>query len=277
MAVTAPNAGPPTAADLGQPTSWSATVDALAAGRAVDTSHVGLVYIDEPADRAPRLFILAAGNVRSPLDVDHLTRSDLEPIEDPGQAWNAITVGAWTEQTDLSHDATFVGWTPLAPPGELSPFSRTSVSFKASWPHKPEVVFEGGNAAASSAARTVDTPPGLQLLTTDAPLHTGRLLTTMAGTSPATAQHRRVSAALEPLGPGRGRGSPTERERHQPVVPRTKGTSAGVSARRSLERPRRRTRSPRLHRGLPRYRMVEGTTSTGSQRARCSVLARGVN
>ena len=67
---------------LGEPTSWSATVDALAAGRAVATSADGLVYIDEPGDGPRRLFLVAAGNVRHPLDLDHLNRSDVEPVED---------------------------------------------------------------------------------------------------------------------------------------------------------------------------------------------------
>lgn len=107
----------------------------------------GLVFLDEAQQSDHRLFLLAAGNVRT-LEEDHLTRSDLEEVEDPGQAWNALTVGAFTDRdTLLGAPAGFPGWTCLAPRGELSPFSRTSVLFKPVWPVKPDVVMEGGNVA----------------------------------------------------------------------------------------------------------------------------------
>lgn len=81
--------------DRGQPTSWSAAVDALAAGRSFDPSTKGLDYLDDGDDAARRLFVLCAGNVdETALSVDHLDRSDTDPIHDPGQAWNALTVGA---------------------------------------------------------------------------------------------------------------------------------------------------------------------------------------
>jgi hypothetical protein len=198
LAVTAalPKQDPDHVPDFGLPTSWSSTIDALAAGRAVDTTEEGLVYIDEPADRSARLFLVSAGNVRVPFDVDHLTRSDLEPVEDPGQSWNALTVGAFTEQFDLSHDVEpFPQWSALAPVGELSPVSRTSVAFKRSWPLKPEVVFEGGNVAVDPSGKTIDSPAGLQLLTTRM-LGSGGLLTTSLGTSPATAKAAHMAASI---------------------------------------------------------------------------------
>jgi hypothetical protein len=52
--------------DRGQPTSWSAAIDALAAGRTFDPSTQGLVYLDEAEEGARRLFILSAGNVDLP-------------------------------------------------------------------------------------------------------------------------------------------------------------------------------------------------------------------
>jgi len=124
--------------------------------------------------------------VRYPLEAAHIDRSDVETVEDPAQAWNALTVGAYTEMDDLSGDETFFGWRPLSPFGELSPFSRTSVGFQDQWPHKPDVVLEGGNAAVSPSGLSVDTPPALQVLTTRSTALGSRLLTTAAGTSPAT-------------------------------------------------------------------------------------------
>ena len=48
----------------GTPTSWSAAVDALAAGRAFDVASGELRYIDEASIDSHRLFIVSAGNVR---------------------------------------------------------------------------------------------------------------------------------------------------------------------------------------------------------------------
>lgn len=187
MAITHENGDVSRASDLGEPTGWSAAIDALAAGREVDVTAEGLVYLDTPSDAGQRLFILSAGNVRDSLGVAHIDRSDVEPVEDPAQSWNALTVGAYTEMNDLSADRTFAGWRPLAASGELSPFSRTSVGFRDQWPHKPDVVLEGGNAAVSPDGHDVDTPGALQILTTRSTALGARLLTTACGTSPATA------------------------------------------------------------------------------------------
>ena len=73
-------------------------------------------------------------------------RNDVESVDDPAQAWNALTVGAFTEKVDII-DPAFAGYTPIAPAGELSPRSRTSVAWDRQWPVKPDVVFEGGNLA----------------------------------------------------------------------------------------------------------------------------------
>ena len=180
----------------GTPTSWSAAVDALAAGRAFDSANGELKYIDEASVEAHRLFIVSTGNINGfSADDDHLDRSDVEPIEDPGQAWNALTVGAFTELVDVAAAGpAFDGWTPVAPPGELSPFSRTSVAFQRQWPNKPDVVLEGGNTAASADGE-VDWPESLQLLTTSRDIPR-RLLTTSNATSAATAQAARLAAIV---------------------------------------------------------------------------------
>jgi hypothetical protein len=103
--------------DRGQPTSWSAAVDALAAGRSFDPSTQGLDYLDDGDDSARRLFVLCAGNVdETTLSVDHLDRSDTDPVHDPGQAWNALTVGAFTEKAVIN-DPKWASWQPVAPTG----------------------------------------------------------------------------------------------------------------------------------------------------------------
>ncbi len=180
------------------PTAWSAVIDALAAGQTVDIDDTHITYLNDADDeRITRLFIISAGNI--PLHKqtkDYLERCDLEPVEDPAQAWNTLTVGAYTEQQNLT-DPIFDGWTPLANRGELSPASRTSVLFNSSWPYKPDVVFEGGNTASSPDATTIDQPPSMQILTTKTRAPDNRPLTTMIGTSPATAKAANLAAALQ--------------------------------------------------------------------------------
>jgi hypothetical protein len=180
---------------LGQPTSWSAAIDALAAGVAVDVTEDGLTLLDEGEIAECRLFLISAGNVDR-LDEDHLTRSDLEPIEDPAQSWNALTVGAYTELIDVTDQPSFTDWTAVASHGDLSPFSRTGVSFERSWPHKPDVVLEGGNVARSPDGTALDTPESLQVLTTKAPLFDQRLLTVTNATSAATSQAAYLGAQI---------------------------------------------------------------------------------
>jgi hypothetical protein len=136
--------------DRGQPTSWSAAIDALAAGRTFDPATHGLVYLDQAEEAARRLFVLSAGNVDN-LEVAHLDRSDVEAVHDPAQAWNALTVGAFTDKAVI-RDPRRNGWSPLARPGDLSPWSTTSVPFQRVWPIKPDVVFEGGNAGRNGNA-----------------------------------------------------------------------------------------------------------------------------
>lgn len=204
MAITSPSNPATREADavrLGEPTSWSAAIDALAAGRAIDISDDDLVYLDEDDEATPRLFVVSAGNVRS-FDDDHLTRSDLEPVEDPAQAWNVLTVGAFTELSDLSTKPSYAGWTAVAKPGELSPHSRTSVAFNRTWPVKPDVVMEGGNIARSPAGTEFDSPTTFGVLTTKAPLRDQRLLTVSNATSAATAQAAHLASSVMAAYPG---------------------------------------------------------------------------
>lgn len=181
--------------DRGRPTSWSAAVDALAAGRSFDANQQGLVYLEEDTNHRGRLFVLSAGNVDPSLfSSAYLEVCDIELIDDPGQAWNALTVGAYTI-LDQINDPTFAGWLPLAPYGELSPWSSTSVSFESQWPNKPDVVAEGGNIAHQQQGAIETGVPDLQLLTTNFQPLT-RLLTLSWATSAACAQVANIAAQI---------------------------------------------------------------------------------
>jgi hypothetical protein len=132
----------------GRPSSWSAAIDQIA-------------YGDETVRR---LIVLAAGNVRHNINRrDYPNRNDLEPVENPGQAWNALTVGAYTEKDTLV-DPTYDGWQVIAPTGGVAPCSRTSVAWDRKWPVKPDVLLEGGNWTDSGPH--VDSPDDLAVLTT---------------------------------------------------------------------------------------------------------------
>lgn len=180
--------------DRGQPTSWSAAIDALAAGRAFDPATHGLVYLDDAEEGARRLFILSAGNVAPDhLQDDHLGRSDVETVHDPAHAWNALTVGACTEKATIG-DPAWNGWSPLAPPGDLSPWSTTSVTFQDRWPIKPDVVCEGGNVAANGGAFENAVPDLCLLSTYFQPAQRSFVLSW--ATSAATAQVARMAAII---------------------------------------------------------------------------------
>lgn len=175
MAVTARDAR-----DRGRPSAWSATVDRLA----VDYDNQG---------ETPRLFVISAGNVEDPNAwAEYPASNGTDGIHDPGQAWNALTVGASTELIHITEPDT-EDYQPVAPFGGLSPFSTTSYTWQSHWPLKPDVVFEGGNAA-KDAIGAVWTP-SLSLLTTNSDIHE-RLFTTTNATSAAAALAARMAARL---------------------------------------------------------------------------------
>lgn len=179
--------------DQGQPTSWSAAIDALAAGRSFDPTTQGLVYLDDNKPSG-RLFVVSAGNVTN-LDVNHLDRSDTEAVHDPAQAWNALTVGSHTELAWPDQDPEWEGWNPVARPGELSPWSTTSVPFAGPWPVKPDVVFEGGNVVHDGDDQFNFPVPALSVLSTHY-RPTQKLFELSWATSASTAQVARIAGAI---------------------------------------------------------------------------------
>ena len=81
----------------GRPMSYSASLDALAFGTDIARSDDGVELLGEPDPRAARLFVVSAGNVQHGFQVNHLDVCDLSRVQNPAQAWNALTVGAYTE------------------------------------------------------------------------------------------------------------------------------------------------------------------------------------
>lgn len=166
--------------DRGRPSAWSAAIDRLAA----DADGYG---------DTPRLFVVSAGNVRDPNAwAEYPGSNGTDGIHDPGQSWNALTVGAATNLVQITEpDAGH--YQPIAPAGGLSPFSTTSLTWQPQWPLKPDVVFEGGNAAKD--ARGAAWMPSLSLLTANSKPEE-RLFTTANATSAASALAARMAAQL---------------------------------------------------------------------------------
>lgn len=166
--------------DRGRPSAWSAALDRLA----VDVADDGAT---------PRLLVVSAGNVH---DQNAWAQSPIsnssDSIHDPAQSWNALTVGAYTNLTQITEPDTD-SYKPIAPVGGLSPFSTTSATWQKHWPLKPDVVFEGGNAANDTFGAVWLS--SLSLLTSHhRPAE--RLFTTANATSAATALAARMAAQL---------------------------------------------------------------------------------
>lgn len=155
--------------DRGRPSAWSSQMDSLAVDYLGENQH-------------PKLFVVCAGNAGHSLSdlVEYPSYNDLQDIHDPGQSWNAITVGAYTQKVMLTEPGSY---TPLAPAGGLSPYSTTSVLWEKSMPIKPEVVFEGGNVGKDRFGCAG--LPSLKLLSTYNNIN-DRLFTTAEATSAST-------------------------------------------------------------------------------------------
>jgi hypothetical protein len=190
-----PIGAPPDRGD-GEPTLWSAAVDALAAGVGIAADANGISLLGAPSPDASRLFVVSAGNVRWPdYDADYRTRCDLSPAEDPAQAWNALTVGAYTELTSVPSDPSYAGWSAVGAAGDVSPLSRTSVAFNHRlWPIKPDICMEGGNVLSDGASDFAAGVPVVSVRTTDA--RHDLALGSANATSAATAQAARLAALV---------------------------------------------------------------------------------
>ena len=175
----------------GEPTLWSAAVDALAVGTDIVRTGSELQLLSMPDPESARLIVVAAGNVSSWV-IDHHTNSQNSPIQDPAQAWNALTVGAYTELTQGPSHPQYAGWNVVAAPGDISPHTTTSLYFdRRRWPIKPDICMEGGNVLTDGAKMFEPRLPSLSLRSTGH--QTDAALTSANATSAATAQAARLA------------------------------------------------------------------------------------
>lgn len=121
----------------GTPTSWSAAMDAA------------ISHPDDPEEQH-ELFLVSAGNVTTNQlnEAGYPDANRIRSVRSPGQAWNALTVGAYSENTYIDDESLrSQGYVPAAAHCGLSPFSSTSIAWDSSAPVKPEILCDGGNAA----------------------------------------------------------------------------------------------------------------------------------
>lgn len=176
-----------TEASTGLPSEWSATIDRLAAGGR------GTLEPDDDQPRQRRLFVLSGGNIPWSEWHRYPDINQLVGIESPGQAWNALTVGAYTDLTFIDR-AKWPQLQRIAAAGALSPCSMTTVLWRRSWPFKPDVVAEGGNGSLDQGQPLVG-PESLRLLTTNRDMSRA-LLSETGDTSAAAAEVSRLCAHL---------------------------------------------------------------------------------
>ncbi|MFV1493592.1 S8 family peptidase [Phaeobacter sp. JH18-32] len=173
-----------------QPSQWSAAIDRLAAGA-----------LNEEDDTEPsRLFVVSTGNTEGGVQQFDDQQVPLDaPILDPAQAWNALSIGGYTDKV-LVQGAGTEDMRPVAEAGALSPHTRTSVSWNDSQtPFKPEVVFEAGNKAVG-ADGYVYQMNALDLLAAG-PDMAKTPLATFRATSAATALGARTAAIISARNP----------------------------------------------------------------------------
>jgi hypothetical protein len=171
----------PETRDRGRPSSWSGKIDEMASG-----------YDDDKR----RLIILCAGNIDEPNEwLAYPDSNKTSEVHDPGQAWNALTVGAFTSKTRLA-DTDMKGYVAIAAAGDLSPFSSTSLTWPPrKWPIKPEVLFEGGNVAKGPGNSVFD-HDDLKLISTYRHPHEAQFAA-FSATSAASAQAAWMAARIQ--------------------------------------------------------------------------------
>ena len=147
-----------------RPSSWSGALDQVAAGSMPGDAAVGVSAAEAPK----RLVLVATGNVSGGMRVDV---EPLQPLEDPAQSWNALTIGGFTRK----ENAPF-GREPVVPANCRSPYSRGSQSLPDDLtPIKPEVLFEAGNMV-SDTTGFCGWDPSVSLLSTGSDMVTEPLV-----------------------------------------------------------------------------------------------------
>ena len=168
----------------GKPSSWSGSIDTIASDN-------------------KSLFLISAGNI---YDYNNRDKEIIEIYPDgnrlrgvfnPAQAWNGLTIGAYTDLIALECPE-LAGFDRIAPIGGISPFSRTSGVWVKESLIKPEVMFEGGNLKKNNHPHVpYDTHEALSILTLNNDYQRGGYFDTINATSCATAMAADFAGQLQ--------------------------------------------------------------------------------
>lgn len=186
MAVTAPTNA---IKNDGRPSSWSGAIDSIISGaNEIEKSDVRRKLIFISAGNTTVSEIVEAGDAKTAV-INHM-------IEDPAQAWNAITVGAYTNKYQIPEELNGT-FQPVVEPGCFSPFTSSSLMWDGKWPVKPDIVLEGGNLSYDKSSNFYSELTDLQLLTTSKNFEIGNPFDTISMTSSATAQAAWLGANIQ--------------------------------------------------------------------------------
>ncbi|MGM8889472.1 S8 family peptidase [Psychrobacter sp. 1Y1] len=160
----------------GYPTSWSATIDN---------------FCYENSETSSDVFIISAGNAFN-VQKDYWSNARSAQVQDPAQAWNAITVGSCTKLYNITN---------VPNPKICSKFEdinpTTSSSHNWEWsdaPFKPEILCEGGNRIIYDDG-TIDFHEDLSLLTASGKTQ-NNVFGSHTDTSAATAEASYIAAKV---------------------------------------------------------------------------------
>ena len=159
----------------GYPTSWSAAID---------------TFCYQNSELSTDVFVISAGNA-SNVQKDYWTNARAAKIQNPAQAWNAITVGSCTKLYNVTN---LVNPTICSALGDINP--TTSSSHDWEWdgsPFKPEILCEGGNRVIDNGV--IDFHEDLALLTASGKTQ-GNVFGSHTDTSAATAEASYMAAKI---------------------------------------------------------------------------------
>lgn len=128
-----------------RPSTWSGAIDQAIAGAMMVESEGKT----SAAKRPKRLIVIATGNVIGGQMPDVMP---IQPLEDPSQSWNALTIGGFTRKEQAPPGNSGRQLRPLVSANNRSPYSRGTQSLPTDLtPIKPEVLFEAGNMLVDSS------------------------------------------------------------------------------------------------------------------------------
>lgn len=160
----------------GYPSSWSAAIDNICYGFSESESNV---------------FIVSAGN-SSYKQKDYWTNARNAKVQNPAQAWNAITVGSCTKLYNITNIPNPIICSQVE---DINPTTSSSHDWEWSGaPFKPEILCEGGNRIILQDG-TIDFHEDLSLLTASGKTQ-GNVFESHTDTSAATAEASYLAAKI---------------------------------------------------------------------------------